>query len=111
MHHYSQSSLPSHTSDVPPPLVVQPSTVLAALCLFPRGTSPGSLGLCPQHLTDAVCDNTAPAASGCLQALTRCVNARFSFWKAESQHSSQEKQLAKHKKTHANPNHQGKEAR
>ena len=63
-----------YTSDVPPPLVVQSSTVLAALCSFPRGTSPGSLGLCPQHLLDAICGNTAPAASGCLQALTHCVN-------------------------------------
>ena len=75
---HPQSSLPSHTSYVPPPLVVQSSTILAALRSFPRGTSPGSFGLRPQHLLDAVCGNTAPAASGCLQALTRCVNILLS---------------------------------
>ena len=75
---HPQSSLLSHTSDVSPPVVVQSLTVLAALRSFPRGTYPGSLGLRPQHLLDAVCGNTAPAASGYLQALTCCVNVLLS---------------------------------
>ena len=33
--------------DVPPPLIIQSSSVLAALCSFPKGTSPGNFGLHP----------------------------------------------------------------
>ena len=75
---HPQSLLPFHSSDVPPPLVVQSSVVLAALRSFPRGTIPGSFGLRPQHLLDAVCGNTAPSASECLQALTRYINVLLS---------------------------------
>ena len=78
MRRHPQSLLPFHSSDVPPPLIVQSSTVLAALRSFPRGTSPGSFGLCPQHLLGAVCSNTAPAASEYLQALTRHINVLLS---------------------------------
>ena len=42
---------------------------------LPKGTSPGSSALRPQHLLDAVCGSTSPAASECLSNLTRRVNA------------------------------------
>ena len=67
------SELPSPSSSVLDPLTVQPSLVLLALCSFPRGTSPGSC-VNPQHLLDAVCGSTAPAAVECLNSLTRCIN-------------------------------------
>ena len=68
------SELPSPSSSVLDPLTVQPSLVVLALCSFPRGTSPGSSALHPQHLLDAVCGSTAPAAVECLNSLTRCIN-------------------------------------
>ena len=71
---HPQSPVPSSSLDVPPSLVVQPSSVLAALCSFSKGTFLGNFGFCPQHILDPVCGNTAPAASECLQALMCCVN-------------------------------------
>ena len=78
IHRHPQNVVPSRCSDVPVSLVVEPSVVLYALCSFPKGTSstsPGSSALRPQHLLDAVCGSTSPAASECLSNLTRCVNA------------------------------------
>ena len=75
IHRYPQNVVPSRSSDVPVSLVVEPSVVLYALRSFPKGTSPGSSALRPQHLLDAVCGSTSPAAFECLSNLTRCVNA------------------------------------
>ena len=71
---HPHSELPSPSSSVPAPLTVQPSLVLLALHSFQRGTSPGSSALRPQHLLDAICGSTAPAAVECLHSLTRCIN-------------------------------------
>ena len=51
---HPQNVVPSQSSDVPVSLVVEPSVVLCALRSFPKGTSPGSSALRPQHLLDAV---------------------------------------------------------
>ena len=72
---HPQNVVPSQFSDVPVSLVVELSVVLYALCSFPQGTSPGISALRPQHLLDAVCGSTSPAASECLSNLTKCVNA------------------------------------
>ena len=66
--------VPSPSSSIPAPLTVQPSLVLLTLRSFQRGTSPGSSALRPQHLLDAVCGFTAPAAVECLHFLTHCIN-------------------------------------
>ena len=74
LRHHPHSELPSPSSSVPAPLTVQPLLVLLALRSFPRGTSPSSSALRPQHLLDTVCGSTAPAAVECLNSLTRCIN-------------------------------------
>ena len=75
IHRHPQNVVPSRSSDVPVSLVVEPSIVLYALRSFPKGTSPGSSALRPQHLLDAVCGSISPAAFECLSNLTRFVNA------------------------------------
>ena len=72
IHRHPQNVVPSQSSDVPVSLVVEPSVVLYALRSFPKGTSPGSSAVRPQHLLDAVCGSTSPAAFECLPNLTRC---------------------------------------
>ena len=42
------------------------------------GLSPGSSGLRVQHLYDAICGHSAPAAQDCLQALTIWINLSLS---------------------------------
>ena len=71
---HPHNKLPSPSSSVPAPLTVQPSLVLLALCSFQRGTLPGSSALRPQHLLDAVCGSTTPAAVEYLNSLTHCIN-------------------------------------
>ena len=75
IHRHPQNVVPSRSSDVPVSLVVEPSVVLYALRSFPKGTSPGSSALRPQHSLDTVCGSTSSAAFECLSNLTRCVNA------------------------------------
>ena len=74
IHRHPQQDVPQWSDSMPAPLVVDTQSVLAALKGFPRGSSPGSSKLRAQLLVEAVCGSTAPAATACLEELTRFTN-------------------------------------
>ena len=70
--------LPHWSDNVPPPLVVDSTAVIATLQAFPRGSSPGGSKLRPQHLLDAICGTSSPFAGHCLDQLTYFMNKLLS---------------------------------
>ena len=58
--------LPHWSDNVPPPLVVDSTAVMATLQAFPRGSSPGGSKLRPQHLLDAISGTSSPFTGHCL---------------------------------------------
>ena len=70
--------LPHWSDNVPPPLVVDSTAVMATLQAFPRGSSPGGSKLRPQHLLDAICGTSSPFAGHCLDQLTYFLNKLLS---------------------------------
>ncbi len=65
---------PMERSTFPPHLTVDEPQVKAAITHFPKGSSPGGSQLRAQHLHDAICGTTVPAAQECLTELTRWIN-------------------------------------
>lgn len=58
----------------PAALTVTDIQVKAAITSFPKGSSPGGSQLRAQHIYDAICGTTTPAAQECLIALTKLIN-------------------------------------
>ena len=71
---HSKADLPPWSDDIPPPLVVDDTVVMAALRLFPRGSSPGGSKLRAQHLVDAIQGTTIHVTVECHAELTRLMN-------------------------------------
>ena len=75
---HPSNNLPSFNDDIPSSLTTDNQDVVRALRGFPRGSSPGGSGLRAQHLLDAICGHSAPAAQDCLHALTVLINLLLS---------------------------------
>ena len=75
---HPSNNLPSFDNDIPSCLTTDNQDVVRALHGFPRGSSPGGSGLRAQHLLDAICGHSAPAAQDCLHALTVLINLLLS---------------------------------
>ena len=57
-----------------PAITICESMVLTCLWVIPKGTSPGALKLCAQHLLDAITGTTTLASCDCLLSLTCLMN-------------------------------------
>ena len=75
---HPSNNLPSFDDDIPSSLTTDNQDVVQALRGFPCGSSPGGSGLRAQHLLDAICGHSAPAAQDCLHALTVLINLLLS---------------------------------
>ena len=75
---HPSNNLPSFDDDIPSSLTTNNQDVVQALRGFPCGSSPGGSGLRAQHLLDAICGHSAPAAQDCLHALTVLINLLLS---------------------------------
>ncbi len=71
-------ALPLEVTDIPSNLSVSCLQVSTAITRFPKGSSPGASQLRAQHLYDAICGTTVPAAQDCLSALTKWINLLLS---------------------------------
>ena len=63
-------NFPSFVDDIPSSLTADKQDVVQALHGFHHGSSPGGSSLRAQHLLDAICGFSAPAAQDCWHALT-----------------------------------------